>query len=110
MQGGFEIVHWKIFVPNPSPVIVVFGWFELVIVPVPDINVHTPVPTVGVLAVIAVEFEVMQSVCVKPAFATLGISCTWITIVEDDAAQGEFEMVHSKIFVPDPRLVIVVLG
>ena len=88
----------------------VVGDNELVIVPVPDNNVHTPVPTVGVFAVMLAVGEEIQSVCVMPAFAIVGISCTWIAIVEEEAAQGKLEMVHWKIFVPNPKPVMVVLG
>lgn len=53
-QGAFEISHSKIFIPNPKPVTLVVGDNELVIVPEPEIKVHTPVPTVAVLAVMNV--------------------------------------------------------
>jgi len=53
-QGGFEIVHWKIFTPVPSPVIDEFGEREFVIVPLPEIRVHAPVPTVALFAAIVV--------------------------------------------------------
>ena len=61
-QGKFEISHWKIFVPTASPVMFVVGENGLVIVPLPETNVHKPVPTVGVFAVIAVVGEEIQSV------------------------------------------------
>ena len=62
VQGKLEISHWKIFVPKPNPVIVVLGSVGLVIVPLPETNVHKPVPTVGVLAVIAVVGDEIQMV------------------------------------------------
>ena len=61
-QGALEMVQAKIFTPNPKPVMEVVGESELVIVPLPDINVHTPVPTVAVFAVIKVLGLVIQSV------------------------------------------------
>ena len=61
-HGALEIVHSKIFVPKPKPVIVVFGEVGLVIVPLPETKVHNPVPTVGVLAVMVVVGEDIQSV------------------------------------------------
>ena len=61
-QGAFEIVHAKTFVPNPKPVIDVVGESEFVIVPLPETKVHTPVPTVAVLAAINVFGLLMQSV------------------------------------------------
>jgi len=54
VHGEFEIVHAKTFVPDPKPVIAVAGESGLAIVPLPEINVHTPVPTVAVLAAITV--------------------------------------------------------
>lgn len=56
-QGGFEIVQLKIFTPTPRPVIVVEADKEFVIVPEPEINVHTPVPTKGLLAAIVAPPE-----------------------------------------------------
>lgn len=53
-QGAFPIVHWKTFTPRPKPVIEVVGESELVMVPLPEINVHAPVPIVAVLALITV--------------------------------------------------------
>ena len=49
-------------VPKPKPVIDVVGESELVIVPMPETKVQTPVPTVAVLAVINVLGLLMQSV------------------------------------------------
>jgi hypothetical protein len=109
-HGGLKIVHSKIFVPNAKPVIFVVGESEFVIVPLPEIKVQAPTPTVAALAAIVVVGEVIQSVCVGPAFDTEGISFTTITMVEEDAAHGALEIVHSKTFVPKPKLVIVVFG
>ncbi len=109
-QGALEMVHAKTFVPKPNPVIEVVGESEFVITPVPDTKVHTPTPTDAVLAVIAVVGEEIQSVCVVPALETVGISSTIMAIVEVDAAQGELEMVHAKIFVPKAKPVIEVVG
>ena len=109
-QGGFEIVHAKTFVPNPAPVTEVVGESEFVIVPLPEINVHTPIPTVGVFAAIVVVLDEIQSVWLLPAFAIVGTSSTTIAIVADEEAQGAFEIVHSKIFVPKAKPVIVVFG
>ena len=46
----------------------------------------------------------------EPAFAIVGTSFTIIAIVEVELAQGKFEIVHWKIFVPIARPVIVVEG
>ena len=60
-QGELEMVHWKIFVPNPKPVIEVVGESELVIVPLPDTNDHDPVPTTaGFAAIIAFGLEIQS--------------------------------------------------
>ena len=32
-QGGFDVVHWKVLLPTPKPVIVVAGLFGAVIAP-----------------------------------------------------------------------------
>ncbi len=56
------IAHLKTFVPKPNPVIEVVGESEFVIIPVPDINVHTPVPTPGEFAFMIVVGEEIQSV------------------------------------------------
>ena len=42
-----EIVHWKTFAPTVRPVTAEVAEFGLMIVPVPEISVHTPVPTAG---------------------------------------------------------------
>ncbi len=61
-QGAFEMVHSKIFVPNPKPVIDVVGDNEFEMTPVPETNVQAPVPTVAVLAVINVFGLVIHNV------------------------------------------------
>ena len=56
------MVHAKTFVPKPNPVMLVLGNKGFVIVPLPDINVHEPVPDVAVLAAIIVFGLSEQSV------------------------------------------------
>lgn len=109
-QGALEIVHWNMFVPNPSPVIEVVAESEFVIVPMPETNDHAPVPTVAVLAVISVLGLLIQTVCEVPAFDAVGILFTVIATVEDDDVQGALVIVHLKIFVPIARPVTVVPG
>jgi len=48
-QLPLEIVHLKVFAPDPNPVRPEVGLDGDVIVPDPLINVHIPEPTVGVL-------------------------------------------------------------
>ena len=67
------MVHAKTLLPNPKPVIVVFGKVGFVIVPEPETKVHKPVPTKAVLAFIVVVGEEIQSVWLEPAFAVVGI-------------------------------------
>jgi hypothetical protein len=61
-HGELEMVHWKIFVPVPSPVTDVIGESEFVIVPLPEIKVHAPVPIIGAFAAMVVTGFEMQSV------------------------------------------------
>ncbi len=42
------IVHWKVFVPTLNPVTPDVGEVGVVIVPLPAIKVHKPVPIEGV--------------------------------------------------------------
>jgi hypothetical protein len=51
------MVHWKTFGPVPSPVILVVGESELVIVPLPEIKLQAPVPVTGVFAAIVAPDE-----------------------------------------------------
>ena len=110
VQGELEIVHAKTFVPKPKAVIEEFGKVGEAIVPLPETSVHKPVPTIAVLAAMLVLGEEIQSVWEAPAFATVGISFTIIAIVEEEAVQGEFEIVQAKTFVPKPKAVILVFG
>ena len=61
-QGLFEIVHAKTLFPKPNPVIEVVGESELVITPVPETKVQTPVPIAGKFAFMTVAGEEIQSV------------------------------------------------
>lgn len=104
------MVHAKTFVPRPKPVIEVVGESEFVMVPDPEINVHAPVPTTAVFAFMVVVGDEIQSVWFKPALAMVGISLTMIAIVDEEAAQGGFDIVHAKIFVPKANPVTDVVG
>ena len=61
-QGAFEMVHAKTLFPSPNPVTPVVGDNELLMVPIPETKVHTPVPTVAVLAVIKVLGTVTHNI------------------------------------------------
>ena len=71
-HGLLETVQAKILVPNPKPLIVVFGSVGLVIVPLPETKVQTPVPISGKFAFIFAIGEEIQSVWLEPAFAIVG--------------------------------------
>ena len=75
-QGGLEIDQVKTLVPAVSPVIVEVGDNELVITPEPETFTHTPMPAVGVFAVIVTLPVVTQTVLLPPAFAIEGRALT----------------------------------
>jgi hypothetical protein len=51
VQGAFEIVHLNVYAVPATPVKVLVGLVGVVTVPpAPDVIVHAPVPTAGVLA------------------------------------------------------------
>lgn len=73
VDGGhvpLEIVHWKIFVPGDKPVTPEVANVGVVIAPPPEINVHKPLPTAGVLPAKVADEE--QTVCVVPALEIVG--------------------------------------
>lgn len=109
-HGAFPMVQAKTFIPGAKPVIEVVGESELVIVPLPEINVHAPVPTVAVLADIVAEGEEIQTVWLEPALEIEGGAIPVMVTLETEFAQGGFEIVHLKTFGPTPRPVIVVEG
>lgn len=63
-----------------------------VMVPAPEIKVHKPVPTAGVLPASATVFP--QTDCAVPALATVGILSLQIETVEELDAHTPFEVVH----------------
>jgi len=56
------MLHRKIFVPRATPVTVVFGLVELVMIAEPDITLHVPAPVVGVFAAKVVELVLIHKV------------------------------------------------
>jgi hypothetical protein len=109
-HGLSYIVQAKIFVPKPNPVIEVVGESELVITPVPETIVHTPVPEVATFPFIKAFGLLIQSVCVVPALAMVGPGFTNMVIVETDGAHGAFVIVHAKTFVPIAKPEIAEVG
>ena len=104
------MAHSNTLLPIANPVIDVVGESELVIVPLPEINVQAPAPTVALLAaIIALGLEI-QIVWFGPAFETVG---TWLTVMvtfETEATQGKFVIVQAKTFEPNPKPVMDVVG
>ena len=62
VQGLFEMVQAKTFVPKPSPVMFVLGRLGFVIVPLPETKVQIPVPVAGKFPFMEVDGEEIQSV------------------------------------------------
>lgn len=80
----------------------------LAIVPVPLNKVQVPVPDAGVLPFNVVVFT--HNTWSVPAFAVVGDDKTEITNVSIEGEQGGLEIVQSKIFCPQPKPEIVVIG
>src|SRR3990172_9067266 len=100
-QGALLMVHLKVFVPTPNPVRPEVGEVVVVIVPVPEISVHIPVPTAGALpASVAVAAQIVWS---TPALAVVGEALRTMLTSSNDEAQGELLVVHLKVFVPTPN-------
>lgn len=74
------------------PLTVEIGEMELDIVAAPEISVHAPVPTAGVLPASVVV--VAQMVCEGPAFEIVGEASLLIATVEEEAGHTPLEMVH----------------
>src|SRR5690606_25585756 len=97
-------------VPGAIPVMVVDGDEGLVMDAVPEIRVHCPVPTIGVLALIRKMLLLHCSISGGPASATSGnallVRTTWSTL----SAQVPFSTRHSSVTdVPGATPVTVVL-
>ncbi len=105
------IVHSKIFVPSVKPVTVVLGLVEFVITPPPVNTLHVPVPVVGVFAAKVAFGLDIQTVWFGPALAILVAGSTMMVIVLDVDEHVPAEViVHSKILVPNERLVTVLFA
>lgn len=92
------IVQRKIFEPILKPVTEVTGEVGLVIVPLPLMSVHNPVPTIGVFPFRVEEKEqIAESI---PALATVGNASTKIVTVSEIDGQVPFEMVQTNVLMP----------
>jgi len=100
VQGLFEIVHLKTFVPVGNAVTPEVFNVGFVIVPPPETSVQLPVPTAGLLPAKFDVPGVAQTVWLAPALATVGNPLQKIVMLEIEAAQGGLEIVHLKTFVP----------
>jgi hypothetical protein len=79
VQGALEIVHLKVFAPTPSPVSPEVGDEGVVMVPVPEINAHNPVPTPGAFPARVVV--VAQTFWSGPAADAVGSADTLTEVV-----------------------------
>lgn len=87
VQGALAMVHLKVLFPVPSPVIPEVGELGEVMLPVPDINVQVPAPTVGVFpAKVAVEAHIFWS---GPALEIVGASDTMTEVVFTGGAAAQ---------------------
>jgi len=98
-------------VPTERKSIDEVGEFGVLATPLPETKDHTPVPTVGAFAAIAVTDEAGgQTERFDPALETVGKLSRTIATVELEAAHTPLIILHLKMFVPTPNPVIVVLG
>ena len=82
VHGPLVIVHLNVDeAPGVKPVTVVVGLDGLVMVPVPEISVQLPVPTVGVFPVSVAVVPLHGIVWLGPALATVGLRKTVIFCV-----------------------------
>ena len=102
------IVQRKVFAPTPKPVMPEVGEDGVVMVPVPVINVHTPVPIIGEFPANVATVE--QTVWSEPALAAVGTASLFIITSSVDIAQTPFVIVQRKVFAPTPKPVIPEVG
>jgi hypothetical protein len=87
-----DIVHWNIFVPKLSPVILVMSLVGVVMEPAPETSDHNPLPTMGVFPMsVAVA---AQTDCEAPAVAIVGFASLVIATVEEETGQTPFPISH----------------
>ena len=97
-QVPFEIVQRKVFTPTLKLTNPDVGDVGVVIIPVPAITVHKPVPTAGVFPA-SVEV-VAQTVWSIPAAEVVGGVSLKIVMSSVDGVQTPFEIVQRNVFVP----------
>ena len=97
-QGALVMVQRNTFAPTANPVMPELAALGEVIVPPPEINVHKPLPTVGIFPA-RVAVVVAQINWSAPAAATVGFALIEITTLSELAIQGALDMVQRKVAV-----------
>jgi hypothetical protein len=109
-QTPLAILHCKTVVPADNPVIVDIGLFGEVTTPLPEMILHVPTPTVGVLPANVVLPLLTHMVCETPALAIVGTSSTFMFVVANEDVQTPLLIIHCKVVVPTLIPVMVVVG
>jgi MFS superfamily sulfate permease-like transporter len=97
-QVPLLIVHKKVFAPMLNPVTADAGELGEIGLPVPETNVHIPVPIVGVFP--ANDENDAHIVWSAPALAVVGFASTLIVTKSSEGEQVPFEILHLKTFAP----------
>lgn len=108
-QIPFAIVHCKTFNPPPRPVTEDVANVGVVIVPLPEITDHVPVPTSGVFPIRAKVGVLIQIDWLEPAFAIVGTLSTCMFRL-DVLEHTPLAIVHCKVFNPNPKPVTALVG
>jgi len=99
-QAPLTILHCKTFSPKAKFVTVELAAKEFVIVPLPEVTDHDPIPTVAALPFKVVEGELIHKIWFDPAFAFVGTRSTSMLIVEVLDPQAPDAIDHCKTFNP----------
>jgi len=94
----FEIVQRITLFPTESPDTPEVGEVALSKIPVPEITVHNPVPIVGEFPL--KMLTLLQIVWSMPAFAAVGVACTFTETSSKTSAQAPPGIVQRKVLVP----------
>ena len=97
-QTPFEIVQRSTFIPKLNPVTPEVGEVGVVTIPVPEITVHIPVPTIGVFAARVAFGE--QTIWSGPAKVVVGGVSLKIMMSSIEDGQTPFESVQRNVFTP----------
>jgi len=94
----FEIVQRSTLFPTESPDTPEVGEVALSKIAVPETTVQSPVPVVGEFAESVATVE--QIVWSMPAFAAVGVACTFTETSSKTSAQAPPGIVQRKVLVP----------